>query len=330
MQNMKSRKLLNTILLISLTFSIAACQTATATQPVSLFGSDKLTPYNTATATATITLTLVNAPTATSQPTITPTIFVYVVTANDTLWTIAAKNGITVDAIKAANPDINPYTLSAGMKVIVPPSSGAAGTPTAPSVTAIPMVLEEPHCTPSLTGGLYCFALVQNNQDFAVQNLTGQFTITDPVSGDRQQQVGFLPLTHLPSQASLPLFAYFPPPTFTSATVTLELLAALPVNTENDTTRTVKIQDSKTEFGSDGSSATVKATLALQDTTAAANHFWVAAVAYDAKGNILGVRQLNQKADLSNGQSAQFTLYIYSVDGKIDHVDLFGEARQEK
>lgn len=330
MQNMRSMKLYKTLLLCSFTCILAACQSSQATQIVNLFGSEKLTPYTTATLTPTITPTPVNAPTATPLPTLTPTPYLYTVNGTDTLWTIAARNGITLAELISANPDINPYTLAAGMKIVVPPSSGVSGTPTVPGATAIPVVLDPAYCTPSLTGGLYCFALVENNQKFAVQNLSAQFILTDPETGDHQVQIGLLPLTHLQSGSSLPFFAYFPPPVSASPKVELQLLTALPVNAENDTTLAVNIQDSQTEIAEDGCSAKVKASLALQKTDATANRFWVAAVAYDLRGNIIGIRQLDKQANLGNGQRVDFTLYIYSVAGKIDHVDLFGEAMQEK
>ncbi len=328
MQNMKLQKILfSTIILSSLIF-LAACQNATPTQSIELFGGEQLTPYHTATSTATITPTPVNAPTSTPLPTITPTTFVYTVKGSETLWTIAAKNGVSLADILAANPKIDPYILSAGTQVVVPPPSAVSGTPTAPSATAIPMILKEPTCSQSLTGGLYCFALVQNDQDFAVQNLTAQFTLTNPANGEQVQQVGSLPLTQLKSKASLPLFAYFPPPVFTAPKVSLSLLTALPVSNGSTSIVDVEIKDPQIKIAADGFSASVQANLVLHSADAVANHFWIAAVAYDGQGNVVGVRQYEKDADLSNGQSAAFTLYIYSISGKIDQVEVFGEAKQ--
>lgn len=318
------------ILMLGGLLALSACAPAAPDQQSGFAGGNALTPYNTATSTATLTITPVNAPTQTPQPTITPTTFIYTAKANDTMWTIAAKNGVSLDAILKANPDVNPYTLSAGTQVVVPPSSGTGnGTPTPISATAVPLLLKEPFCAPSLTGGLYCFAVVENNQDYSVQNLTAQFTLTNTETGEKLQAVGSLPLNQLKSKNSLPLFAHFPPPVFASPKVTLALLTALPVSSSSTSVLDVTIQNSKVEIASDGNSATVSASLALKDAASTANHYWVAAVAYDAQGNVVGVRQYEKNADLSNGQGADFTLYVYSISNKIDHVDLFGEAKQQ-
>ncbi|MEA5079584.1 MAG: LysM domain-containing protein [Anaerolineaceae bacterium] len=327
---MKPRNTFLAILLLGGMLGLTACASGAPTQPGGFAGVDALTPYNTATSTATLTITPVNAPTQTPKPTITPTTFIYTAKTNDTMWTIAAKNGVSLDAILKANPDVNPYTLSAGTQVVVPPSSGStSGTPTPISATAVPLVLKEPVCAPSLTGGLYCFALVENNQEYSVQNLTAQFTLTNPETGEQVEAVGSLPLNQLKSKDSLPLFAYFAPPVFAIPRVTLTLLTALPVSSTSTSVLEVSIQNSKIEIASDGNSATVSASLALKDAASTANHLWVAAVAYDAQGNVVGVRQYEKNADLSKGQSTDFTLYVYSISNKIDHVDLFGEAKQQ-
>ncbi len=85
----------------------------------------QLTPYRTATATATITPTPPDAPTSTLAPTITPTPRVYTVKANDTLIDIAYLNGLTLDELKAANPDVNPYNLAIGTKLLIPAAKPA-------------------------------------------------------------------------------------------------------------------------------------------------------------------------------------------------------------
>jgi hypothetical protein len=51
-------------------------------------------------------------------------------------------------------------------------------------------------------------------------------------------------------------------------------------------------------------------------------------VAYDSAGNVVAVRQLENKNGLAAGASADFKLYVYSIAGMIDHVSLFGEAVQ--
>jgi LysM repeat protein len=50
----------------------------------------------------------------------------YVVVKGDSLWKIAKKNGVTVKAIEAANPGVNPSKLKVGQKLSIPGATGAA------------------------------------------------------------------------------------------------------------------------------------------------------------------------------------------------------------
>ena len=56
-----------------------------------------------------------------------PTGPVYVVQSGDTFYSIAVKFGVSVDAITAANPSINPNALSIGAEVVIPGMEGVSG-----------------------------------------------------------------------------------------------------------------------------------------------------------------------------------------------------------
>jgi LysM repeat protein len=45
----------------------------------------------------------------------------YTVKANDTMWAISIKFGVTLAALKAANPTVDPATLRIGSVLIIPP-----------------------------------------------------------------------------------------------------------------------------------------------------------------------------------------------------------------
>jgi LysM repeat protein len=54
----------------------------------------------------------------------------YVVIKGDSLWKIAKRNGVTVKAIEAANPNIDPAKLKVGQKLSIPGATSAAGSAT--------------------------------------------------------------------------------------------------------------------------------------------------------------------------------------------------------
>ncbi len=99
--------------------------------PLSFLSSP--TPSPTDTPPATLTFTPSNTLTPTNEtPSITPTPACgseYVIQSGDYLSTIAAKCGVSVEAIKALNPTLDPNNLQIGAKILLPPP-GTGFTPT--------------------------------------------------------------------------------------------------------------------------------------------------------------------------------------------------------
>ncbi len=54
----------------------------------------------------------------------------YVVVKGDSLWKIAKSNGVSVKAIEAANPGVDPARLKVGQKLVIPAPSSNAASPT--------------------------------------------------------------------------------------------------------------------------------------------------------------------------------------------------------
>lgn len=321
---MKRKDLLQISFILLVCFSLAGCQQNSPEQSTAVSENFELTPYFTATQTPTATATPENLPTMTPTPQPTSTPQIVTLKSGDTLWTIAAKAGLTKEQILAANPDLNPYSLKVGMQVIVPAADTAAETtPSAPTPTPVGVVLGQPKCTPSLTGGLYCFAVVRNDLGFAVQSVDAQFVLSNSATNEMQVQPALLPLNHLQSGTELPLFAYFSPPVIADYTLQVHLFSALPEGSTDSTYVPLTVNLANTQISSDGYSATVSGTAAVQSQ---ASEFWIAAVAYDADGNVVAVRQYSKKAELTAEAGADFKLYVYSIAGKIANVSIFGEA----
>ena len=321
---MKRIDLLIISLVLLACFSLAGCQQDGSEQSTAAPENFEFTPYYTATQTPTATATPENLPTMTSTPQPTATPQIVTLKSGDTLWTIAAKAGLTKEQILAANPDLNPYSLKVGMQVIVPAANTAAETtPSAPTPTPVGVVIGQPKCTPSLTGGLYCFAVVRNDLGFAVQSVDAQFVLSNSATNEMQVQPALLPLNHLQSGTELPLFAYFTPPVISNYTLQVQLFSALPDSIADSTYIPLSINSADTQVSSDGYSAVVSGTATVQSQ---ASEFWIAAVAYDADGNVVAVRQYSKKAELTAEAGADFKLYVYSIAGKIANVSIFGEA----
>jgi hypothetical protein len=173
-----------------------------------------------------------------------------------------------------------------------------------------------------LTGGEYCFAVVDNQQTFTLQNLTAQFILTDTQGGATQVQPVLLPLNHLTAGNSLPLFAYFPPPVASSFNIQVQILSASLDSTTGSTYLALQVS-SQTKIAADGLSAEVSGTAKV---ASAASRFSIVAVGYDKQGNVVAVRQFDKIAALTAGTASDFSVYLYSISDTIDHVSVFGEA----
>lgn len=330
MRNMKNRII--AVLVVTSLIVLAGCQKASPTQAVSLFPGEVLSVYSTSTATLAATATQPNAPTETPLPTMTSTPVTYISKSSDSLWSIAAKNGLTLAEIKAANPDVNPYLLGPGTVIIIPAPNGAVTLPTqsAPLSTPYPMTFSDPQCTSSLTGGLYCFAELINPQPLMVDNLSARFSLTDPATGEVLTQSALVPLNRIAVGGKLPLFAYFPPPVFVSPQIGLQLLTAMSVNQTGTPSplqsALVTVDQSDIQISANGLSAVVTTQARFDGVEGVTGKIWIAAVAYDAQGKIVGIRRFVSTDALNPGQWAPFTLNIYSIGEKIEKVELFGEV----
>lgn len=314
------------LLIILASLMLASCARPAAEGTATPSAGEKLTPYRTATLAPTLTATPPDAPTATLAPTIKPTPGVYVVKANDTLIVIAYRNGLTLAELEAANPDVNAYNLAIGMKLNIPAGTGKQGTQTVPTPTPAPLIVQAARCVPSITGGLYCFAMVQNNQEIDQENLTAEFRLTDAATGDVITHPAQFPLNRLRAGSTLPFYAYFPQPGFANPEVALQVLTATSAGTDGGNTLPVAISDVQFVVAADGSSAAVTGSARLEGEGWSVKKMVFAAVAYDITGEVLGVRRVEVDSAMNAGEVYPCSLTVYSTGGKIAKVELFGEG----
>ena len=76
-----------------------------------------------------------NPPVVVAPPPYSPPGTEYIIVKGDTLAKIAKKNGVTLKALEAANPNVQPTKLKVGQKLTIPAGSATAPTET-PAVTA--------------------------------------------------------------------------------------------------------------------------------------------------------------------------------------------------
>ena len=146
---------------------------------------------------------------ASPSPTLSPTPFIHTVAAGEVFSAIAARYGLTVDELKAANPDVILSPFLAGQKLIIPGQSGFTPTPLPPTPTPLPVQSNAPLCLADAAGGAWCFLLVHNPLAESLENLEAVLEIS-AASGAMIRATASGLLNLLPAGASLPLAAYLP------------------------------------------------------------------------------------------------------------------------
>ena len=326
------------ILLISLAFPviagilIAACapkaplvvQTSTPT----LDGT--LRPYPSLTTSHTPLPTDYVSPTPSPTVTPTPTPVYYEVLEGDDFYSIGWRFNVSPDQIMTANPTINPRAMSVGTSLLIPitPNPDPTETPMVvltPTTTPLFSALPEPDCYADALGGLWCFVLVENDQDEPVENLTGVVILR--YGEETRRESAILPLNLLPSGAALPLIAYFQPPIPTDYTVSARVDFLLPVMPNDLRYLPVSIQDQAVKLSEDAQMATVSGWLSLPSNQPETRYIWANATALDENGRVVAVRRWDSPDQLSAGERIPFTLFLYSLGGPIDQVALLVEAQ---
>jgi LysM repeat protein len=352
--------------LVFLSASLASCQVEptvthpTATLPVTLIPFRSATPEKSPGSQNEANSTPHPAPTSTALPTPTPTPFIYQVKKGDTLLGIALYYGLTLEALQAANPKVNPNFLSVGTQLVIPIAQ-ASKIPTAtPSPTPLPLSIDAPRCFSQGKAGAWCVAQLTNDQLYAVDNLLVWFNLAD-ANGTVLTRTQVTPLLDwIPAGETLPLLAFFPdnglPLDAPGLAARAELTDANPVPAQGGRYLPLRVQVRQVQISPDGMQAVVQGQIdyplppppgaaggtaqagatpspnpqpTLPADQVKANVIWVLAVAYDAQGQAIGARRWEAEKGLKPSASMNFAASVYSLGPPIDHVHVILEARNQ-
>jgi LysM repeat protein len=250
-----------------------------------------------------------------------PTPVTYTVVLNDTLITIANKFGVTLDALMAANPGVNPNALTVGTVLVIPVGGALAGQPTP---TPASLIVRQTRCYPTADGGMWCLALVENPFAESVENLSALFTLIDASGQELSSQVGYSALDIIPPGRSMPLGVFFPAPVSVTAVASLQLLTAIRILPGDQRYLPATVRNTLVQVDWDGRLAQVSGQVHLESGTAA-KALWVLAVAYAADGSLVGYRRWEATGPLTG--DVPFSFSVHSLAGGIERVEFILEAR---
>jgi len=267
----------------------------------------------------------------TPAPTATP--FSHTIVKGDTLGAIAYFYGVTIEELLAANPGIDPGFLSIDATLVIPLEG--ENPVSQPTQTPIPVFAEPSHCYGSADGSAWCFLLVANTESHALENLTAWIGLFDSEGTNFANGTAIAPLDLLASGQSMPLVAYFPGPLPSGFTPLGEVTAALPVAGQDERYLAASARVDSVEIAQAGKQAVVRGTVVLPADSQTAGKVWVAVLAYDAAGQVVGVRKWEAESQEPCQESAQgsevecltFEINVFSLGPAIERVEALVEAR---
>lgn len=254
---------------------------------------------------------------------LTSTTFTYTVVQGDTLIGIASRYGISPEALMAANPGIQAAALPVGTILIIP----TGNIPTVqPVPTPVSLPVQQARCWTEPDGGVWCFTLVPNQYTGTLENLSAQFTLLN--SGGHALAFGtaFGLLDILPAGESMPLAFHFPPSENISTSVQVQVLTAIRLLPGDVRYLPVNVDNTLVTLDSSGRTAQVTGQVLLTG-SGTAKTTWVLGAAYDADGNVVGIRRWESTLVLTSNSPLSFDFLVSSMGPSIDRVDFLAEAR---
>ena len=261
-------------------------------------------------------------PLKTPLPTSTP--FTYSVKSGDTISSIALQFGVTIDELITANPEVSPSAMSIGTVLKIPSNPDNPSGESTP--TPAPLAVEQIECYPTSNKGMWCFVLVHNDYFDFMENVSAQVTLVDSNGTFLASQTAFLPLNILPPNTSLPLAVYFPPDIPLDAKPQVQILTAIQLLPNDSRYLPATVNNTLVQINADGHFATITGEVRLPAESNAASQTWVAVVAYDESGRVVGVKRWDG-GGIQPGTSLLFEMTVSSLGGRMTRVEFAVEAR---
>jgi LysM repeat protein len=307
-------KLRTSYSLLLFVFLLAACAPA----PAKSTSNISLESYFTATPSLTPTpnvLVIVETPIPTSTP------FAYTIKSGDTFSELAEQFKISQDELRAANPDVSPNSMSVGTTLLIPDKANALAAASSP--TPMPVLVTQTICHPTADAGLWCFALIQNTTPDALENISAQITLLDENNNPLASQTAFMLLDMIPPNTSLPVYVFFPN-TPASASVQVQILSAIQSGNHY---LPATLNNIITQIDWNGLTAQLSGQVSLPAESTAATQTWVAAVAYDKAGRVVGLKRWDGGA-IQPGGGIPFSFLVSSLGPAIDRVEFVVEVKK--
>ena len=282
--------------------------------------------------------TLTSAPTrANRTPTVrplptagpSPTPFSHVVQARETLLSIASRYGLTLDALQAANPGINPRLLTIGQTLVIPGPEGTPDPLAGAVATPVPLSLSGVRCFRLVTGPTTCLLAARNGASRPpVEGMVALVTLLDDSGRPVATRPAYPVLNRLEPGGTVVLAADFSSdtPEWVQAEATLD--TAFEADAGDGRFIEVIITRASQEPAEDRTSWRVRGAARLAgEPTGGEARTTIILTALDSSGAIVGFSIWEPERALSASEDTPFDMTVFSLGPEIAETVLLTEAQ---
>ncbi len=299
---------------------VAGC----ARQAAGSLSTATLAVWMTPTPSATAAALPVELATSTPPPP-SPTPFTYIVRESDTLIGIAFRFGVTLEALRAANPQVDERFLSIGQSLVIP--LAAASAPEAAAATPYPLPIDAPRCYLQLGGSAWCVSGVHNPSQVPVTSILVEFTVYDAQGRGIVTSQVTPPLERLPSGATLPVALLVGSGLTQAPHAEVRLVRAAAIADAAQGGLPVEILDGVPQLLESGLQVNLRARLS-PEATAAAGGMRALLVLYNSQDHIVGWHALDLEGAWAIGEVRELRLRAYTLGEAIARHEVILEAHE--
>jgi LysM repeat protein len=267
--------------------------------------------------TATVPPTLAATPEAGPSP----TPFKHVVEQNETLLQIAALYGVTLDALLAINPGLNPLVLSIGQELLIPGPEGEPIVSLIPTSTPIPLALQPAACYRRPSGGLWCLTAVRNPTTQGLENLLVEIGCRTHRRNHRVR--AGIPAAELVAPWETHAAGSIPRDEWTDASAAI--LSVIPRQRCRGSLPQAELVRSSDTLQPGGRSWLVEGTIEAAGAIPTPNRTLILATALDDAGRVVGYAVWEADPELEAGETRPFALRVFSLGPSIARVEVQSE-----
>ncbi|RME39358.1 MAG: LysM peptidoglycan-binding domain-containing protein, partial [Thermoflexia bacterium] len=264
-----------------------------------------------------------------ATPTPSPTPVIYIVQEGDTLAGIAARYGVSVEALQRVNNIANPLFLQIGQRLVIPVGQQEALAPSEllPTPTPMPIGIRGVAFYETPVGSLHCLGEVVNTTAYTLTNVQVRVTLFDAEGTPVAEGRAFVAADLIPPTGRAPFSLLFtvPPPNFVSQQVALLRAEAAGELAERDVPIAVE-EVTSTPYGPQ---IEISGFVRNMDPSRVAVVVIVVATTYDEGGLVNGFRQQRVEVGegLAPGARAPFQMRLTVYGGSPKDVSLFAFGR---